>query len=60
MWKLCQDASLRVPEELDRCYVVFISNPCRTVPLWKQRAGREEDRVVIWVCTETVSRYAVP
>lgn len=48
VWKLCQDVSLRVPEELDRCYVVFISNPCRTVPLWKQRAGREEDRLVIW------------
>lgn len=51
MWKLCQDVSLRAPEELDRCYVVFISNPCRTVPLWKQRAGREEDRLVIWVGT---------
>ncbi|XP_022130210.2 protein N-terminal glutamine amidohydrolase [Pieris rapae] len=48
VWKLCQDVSLRVPEELDRCFVVFISNPCRTVPLWKQRAGREEDRLVIW------------
>ncbi|CAB3256476.1 unnamed protein product [Arctia plantaginis] len=48
VWKLCQDISLRFPEELVRCYVVFISNPCRTVPLWKQRAGREEDRLVIW------------
>lgn len=50
VWKLCEDVSVRVPEELDTCYVVFISNPCRTVPLWKQRAGREEDRLVIWVC----------
>ncbi|KOB65718.1 Protein N-terminal glutamine amidohydrolase, partial [Operophtera brumata] len=49
VWKLCEDVSIRVPEELDTCYVVFISNPCRTVPLWKQRAGREEDRLVIWV-----------
>ncbi|VVC86681.1 protein N-terminal glutamine amidohydrolase [Leptidea sinapis] len=48
VWKLCQDVSIRVPEELDRCYVVFISNSCRTVPLWKQRAGREDDRLVIW------------
>ncbi|CAG4978202.1 unnamed protein product [Parnassius apollo] len=48
VWKLCQDVSLRIPGELDRCFVVFISNPCRTVPLWKQRAGREEDRLVIW------------
>ncbi|XP_041975151.1 protein N-terminal glutamine amidohydrolase [Aricia agestis] len=48
VWKLCQDVSIRIPGELDRCFVVFISNPCRTVPLWKQRAGREEDRLVIW------------
>lgn len=61
VWKLCQDASLRVPEELDRCYVVFISNPCRTVPLWKQRAGREEDRLVIWVCTyRNCVMHAIP
>lgn len=51
VWKLCQDVSQRVPDELERCFVVFISNPCRTVPLWKQRAGREEDRLVIWVCS---------
>lgn len=51
VWKLCQDVSSRVPGEVDKCYVVFISNPCRTVPLWKQRAGREEDRLVIWVCS---------
>lgn len=51
VWKLCQDVSSRVPEEMDRCFVVFISNTCRTVPLWKQRAGREDDRLVIWVCT---------
>lgn len=50
VWKLCEDVALRIPDELDSCYVVFISNSCRTVPLWRQRAGREEDRLVIWVC----------
>lgn len=50
MWKLCEDVNSRVPEELQRCYVVFVSNPSKTVPLWKQRAGREEDRLVFWVC----------
>ncbi|CAG9135215.1 unnamed protein product [Plutella xylostella] len=48
VWKLCEDVALRIPDELDSCYVVFISNSCRTVPLWRQRAGREEDRLVIW------------
>lgn len=49
VWKLCEDVNERVPEELERCFVVFISNPCKTVPLWRQRAGREEDRLVFWV-----------
>ncbi|XP_077298745.1 N-terminal glutamine amidase tungus [Arctopsyche grandis] len=48
VWKLCQDAYKRVPEEMELCYVVFISNQSKTVPLWRQRAGREEDRLVFW------------
>lgn len=49
VYKLCQDVRTRYPAELQTCYVVFISNPSRTVPLWRQRAGKDEDRLVIWV-----------
>lgn len=36
-------------EELSKCYAVFVSNEGRTVPLWRQKAGRGDDQVVIWV-----------
>lgn len=49
MYKLCQEVSSRHQSEIQKCYVVFISNPCRTVPLWRQKAGKDEDRLVIWV-----------
>lgn len=37
------------PAELTNCYAVFVSNEGRTVPLWRQKAGRGDDKVVIWV-----------
>lgn len=37
------------PTELAKCYAVFVSNEGRTVPLWRQKAGRGDDKVVIWV-----------
>lgn len=37
------------PTELSNCYAVFVSNEGRTVPLWRQKAGRGDDKVVIWV-----------
>lgn len=49
VWKLCQDVSIRHPSELSKCSVIFVSNERRTVPLWRQRAGKEEEKVVIWV-----------
>lgn len=36
------------PDELSKCYAVFVSNEGRTVPLWRQKAGRGDDKVVIW------------
>lgn len=41
------------PNELSKCYAVFVSNDGRTVPLWRQKAGRGDDKVVIWVNTRT-------
>ncbi|XP_068081659.1 protein N-terminal glutamine amidohydrolase-like [Anabrus simplex] len=48
VWKLCQDISTRHSGELQHCYVVFVSNDSRTVPLWRQKAGKEEEKLVIW------------
>lgn len=49
MWKLCEQVKKTRPSELSRCYAVFVSNEGRTVPLWRQKAGRGDDKVVIWV-----------
>lgn len=49
VWKLCEQVKRTRPEELVKCYAVFVSNEGRTVPLWRQKAGRGDDQVVIWV-----------
>lgn len=49
VWKLCEQVRKTQPAELSKCYAVFVSNEGRTVPLWRQKAGRGEDKVVIWV-----------
>ena len=36
------------PEELIKCWVVFVSNKKRVVPLWRQKAGKDEEKLVIW------------
>lgn len=43
------------PTELSNCYAVFVSNEGRTVPLWRQKAGRGDDKVVIWVMLKMFS-----
>ncbi|KAK9752504.1 N-terminal glutamine amidase [Popillia japonica] len=48
VYKLCQEVMSKHSTEVSKCFVVFISNHSRTVPLWRQRAGRDEDRLVIW------------
>lgn len=49
VWKLCEQVKKTRPAELSKCYAVFVSNEGRTVPLWRQKAGRGDDKVVIWV-----------
>ena len=34
--------------ELGKASVVFVSNKKRVVPLWRQKAGRDEEKLVIW------------
>uniref|UniRef100_A0AAR5PV01 Protein N-terminal glutamine amidohydrolase n=1 Tax=Dendroctonus ponderosae TaxID=77166 RepID=A0AAR5PV01_DENPD len=48
VYKLGEEVTKAHPNELNKCYAVFISNQSRTVPLWRQRAGKNEDRLIIW------------
>lgn len=49
VWKLCEQVKKQHPNELSKSYAVFVSNERRTVPLWRQKAGRGEDKLVVWV-----------
>lgn len=49
VYKLAEEVIAKHPNEINKCFVVFVSNPSRTVPLWRQRAGKDEDKLVIWV-----------
>ena len=48
-------------EAFAKCYVVFLSNEQRAVPLWKQKNAKSKDKPVIWVRKYQVffSRYTI-
>jgi len=48
VWKLADHVRQTAPAELSKTYVVFVSNRKQVVPLWRQRAGRDEEKLVIW------------
>ncbi|KAF7992927.1 hypothetical protein HCN44_005708 [Aphidius gifuensis] len=48
VWKLCQDVATKNQSELPFCYVTFISNDNRSVPLLRQRDGKDENKVIFW------------
>jgi len=48
VWKLCDHVRTNSPNDLTKAYVVFVSNKKQVVPLWRQRAGRDEEKLVIW------------
>jgi len=48
VWKICHQLKQNSAQELDKVWAVFISNKKRVVPLWKQKAGRDEEKLVIW------------
>lgn len=48
VYKLCENVAKNTPAEVDKCYAVFVSNKKRVVPLWRQKAGRDEEKLVIW------------
>ena len=45
VWKLADHVRQTAPAELSKTYVVFVSNRKQVVPLWRQRAGRDEEKV---------------
>jgi len=48
IWHLCDHVRRLESSELTKCYVVFISNNMKCVPLWRQRSGKSEDKLVTW------------
>nr|XP_039255419.1 protein N-terminal glutamine amidohydrolase-like [Styela clava] len=49
VWKLCKyiEDSGKI-ELLSNSYAIFISNHDRTIPLWKQKASKRSDTMVMW------------
>nr|XP_018913211.1 PREDICTED: protein N-terminal glutamine amidohydrolase [Bemisia tabaci] len=48
VWKLCEKVKLNNEAHLDKCYAVFISNPNQTVALRNQKAGHNNEGLVVW------------
>lgn len=49
VWMLCEHVKKTRSEELKDYYVVFISNPDQTIPLWCQRASKDKySGIVVW------------
>ncbi|XP_040288541.1 protein N-terminal glutamine amidohydrolase [Bufo bufo] len=46
VWKLCEYIRDRPRHPLEELYAVFLSNENRTIPIWKQQAGKGEDPVI--------------
>jgi len=47
VYKLCESVH-KSTQEIEKCFAVFVSNAKRVVPLWRQKAGRDEEKLVIW------------
>ena len=48
VYKICQSLAASEGGELGKAWAVFVSNKKRVVPLWRQKAGRDEEKLVIW------------
>ncbi|XP_071093543.1 protein N-terminal glutamine amidohydrolase-like [Haliotis cracherodii] len=48
IWKLCASVRDNHPDELSKCFAVFISNKNKQIPLWMQASSKRDDRLVIW------------
>ena len=48
VWQLCKQIQKDNPTQLSECYVVFISNKNRQVPLWMQKSAKDPLTPVVW------------
>lgn len=50
VWHLCKHAQQNFPaEDLNHCFVIFISNTGKMIPLWCQRASKDKSHgLVVW------------
>lgn len=48
VWHLCSHLRSKSLESLQSCFVVFISNSNRQIPLWAQKAGDAPEHLVVW------------
>lgn len=48
VWKLADKIRLKNDKYLQHSSVVFVSNHNSLVPLWKQKAGKDADGLVVW------------
>ncbi|GFT82769.1 protein N-terminal glutamine amidohydrolase [Nephila pilipes] len=48
VWKLCEYVKNNQSILLTNCYAVFISNRNQSIPLWCQKSGKDENKLVIW------------
>ncbi|KAK9503491.1 hypothetical protein O3M35_010036 [Rhynocoris fuscipes] len=49
IWKLCEQIKNIKPECLENCFVIFVSNHSKQVPIWFQKSGHvEDDYLCVW------------
>ncbi|XP_073986250.1 N-terminal glutamine amidase tungus [Rhodnius prolixus] len=49
VWKLCEKIKDSDSDLLENCYVIFVSNDAKQVPIWFQRSGHiSRDNLCIW------------
>lgn len=48
VWKLCEHINNSDEGALARTFVAFVSNKKQVVPLWRQKAGKGDEKLVIW------------
>lgn len=48
IWHLCDHVRKNQPGLLNYVHAVFLSNDCKVIPLWEQRAGTGEEKLVFW------------
>lgn len=48
IWMLVKKIQETTPENLPNCFVVFISNENKYIPLWRQSSSKHENGLVVW------------